>query len=320
MKVLVTLFMLCSLFALLLGITACDAPSSVTTDLPGTSSPVTTPLQSTAPATATTTPANSTTITTTAKTDPVVTPVSEVINVNTALKRAVFTSEEGQRLPYRLFLPADYNESYAYPVVLFLHGAGERGSDNSSHLKNVVQKLFDDPSSPFYQCILICPQCPSEAQWVDTPWSNGNYFVNRTPLSKPLGAALELLDSLMETYSINPARQYVMGISMGGFGTWDLLMRYPDRFAAAIPICGGADTSYADELVNIPIQTFHDSTDTIVPYSGTSLMVKAIERAGGELITFTTTNQYGHGVWDAAVETEGLFDWLFSQRKDSLTS
>ena len=269
--------------------------------------------------TTTTTEQTTTTTTTTQpqKKDPEVNAVSSVINIYKSFKAKTFESSEGKTLPYRLYLPAKYSEEYTYPVVLFLHGAGERGNDNSSQLKNVVQKLFNDKSSPFYQCIVVCPQCPSGEQWVNTPWANGNYRMGKIGISDALSAAVELMDSLLNEYSINPDRQYVMGISMGGFGTWDLVMRYPDRFAAAIPICGGADPSQASRIKNVPIQTFHDNTDPTVPVAGTREMVQAIEDAGGTLITYTETSGYGHLVWDSAVETEGLFDWLFAQRKQS---
>ncbi len=250
------------------------------------------------------------------KKDPEVTAVSTIINVHNALTKSTHTDENGKTLPYRLYLPKDYSEDIAYPVMLFLHGAGERGTDNASQLNNVIQKLYNDRNSPFYQCILIVPQCPADEQWVDTPWANGNYRLDNIPMSSALTAALDLLDYVIETYSVNEARQYVMGISMGGYGTWDLLMRYPERFAAAIPICGAADRTRAASLVNVPIWTFHDSTDTVVPYSGTKIMVSAIRSAGGTVIKYTETARYGHSVWDSAVATDGLFDWLFSQRKD----
>ena len=153
-------------------------------------------------------------------------------------------------------------------------------------------------------------------QWVDTPWANGNYSVENVPISKPMTAAVELLDSIIANYSINTDRQYVTGLSMGGFGTWDLLMRFPDRFAAAIPYCGGADPSQAENLAKIPIYTFHDTTDTSVPVSGTQAVVEAIKAAGGTLIEYTETSKYGHDVWSPGSRDLSLFRWLFEQRKD----
>ena len=153
-------------------------------------------------------------------------------------------------------------------------------------------------------------------QWVDTPWANGNYSIDSVPISKPMTAAVELLDSVIGTYSINTDRQYVMGLSMGGFGTWDLIMRNPERFAAAIPFCGGADPNQAENLKNIPIWTFHDTTDPTVPVSGTQATVEAIKAAGGTLITYTETSRYAHNVWTPGSQTPALPGWLFGQRKD----
>jgi len=286
---------------------AATTPAEVTTtaSVVTTTTPITTsvPVTTTAPATSS------------KKSDPDMSPVSKIINVQTAFGKATFEASNGINLPYRIFVPEDYSTDYAYPVVLVLHGAGERGNNNTSQLSNMIPNLFKDKASPFYHAIVVAPQCPENMQWVDTPWANGNYLMKRVPISQPMTAAVELLDYIVEKYSVNPDRQYVTGLSMGGFGTWDLLMRYPDRFAAAIPYCGAGDPKQAEILKDIPIWTFHDTTDNIVPCKGTQAMVKAIQEAGGTLITYTETAKYGHDVWTPGSLTEGLFDWLFAQRK-----
>lgn len=284
-----------------------QAPTTTTTEETTTEAPVTTteaPVTTTAP------------VTTAKKPDPDMSAVSKLIDVKTAFQKESFTASNGLTLPYRIFVPADYSEDYAYPVVLLLHGAGERGTDNEKTLVNVVPNLYLQKTSPFYHAIVIVPQCPENMQWVDTPWANGNYSVKNVPISKPMTAAVELLDSIIANYSINTDRQYVTGLSMGGFGTWDLLMRFPDRFAAAIPYCGGADPSQAENLAKIPIYTFHDTTDTAVPVSGTQAVVKAIQEAGGTLITYKESTGKGHNVWNTGSQTPGLSKWLFEQRKD----
>ena len=242
--------------------------------------------------------------------------VSKLIDPQKAFKKETFAASNGINMPYRIYVPEDYNEKYAYPVVLFLHGAGERGTDNEKTLNNVIPNLYIKKTSPFYHAIVIVPQCPENMQWVDTPWANGNYSIDSVPVSKPMTAAVELLDSVIGTYSINTDRQYVMGLSMGGFGTWDLIMRNPERFAAAIPFCGGADPNQAENLKNIPIWTFHDTTDPTVPVSGTQATVEAIKAAGGTLITYTETSRYAHNVWTPGSQTPALPGWLFGQRKD----
>lgn len=287
------------------------APAATTTEATTTTPPVT----STAPVTTTEAPVT-TTSAPAKKPDPNMSAVSKLIDPKTAFKKETFAASNGLNLPYRIFVPEDYSEDYAYPVVLFFHGAGERGNDNEKQLVNVIPNLYFKKTSPFYHAIVIVPQCPEGMQWVDTPWANGSYSVDTVKISKPMTAAVELLDSVIEKYSVNTDRQYVSGLSMGGFGTWDLIMRYPDRFAAAIPYCGAADPTKAEILKNIPIWTFHDTTDTAVPVSGTQAVVKAIQEAGGTLITYKETTGLGHNVWNTGSQTPALAGWLFDQRKD----
>lgn len=306
MKHLTAVLLILVLLVFTLTVVSCGETPAETTTPEGTTESQEAPVTTTVPETTTEAPI--------VKEDPDMSPVASTVNIYNAFKSQIFTSDDGFSLPYRIFLPADYNENTAYPVLLFLHGAGERGTDNRNQLNNVIGKLYADKASPFYHTVVVVPQCPNDMQWVDTPWGNGNYVQNRIPISAPLSCAVALLDDLMTKYSINPDRQYVMGISMGGFGTWDLIMRYPERFAAAVPICGGADPTKAKLLVDMPIWTFHDSTDGIVPCSGTQLMYRALVNAKCKDVTYTETAQYGHGVWDSAVATEGLFEWMFSKR------
>ena len=326
MKKLTVILAVLALLCVILTAVSCGETVTTTTKEDTTAAPVTTqaPITTTteetttvAPVTTTEAPVTTTAPATTAKKpDPDMSAVSSLIDVTTAFKKESFTASNGLTLPYRIFVPADYSEDYAYPVVLLLHGAGERGTDNEKTLVNVVPNLYIQKTSPFYHAIVIVPQCPENMQWVDTPWANGNYSVENVPISKPMTAAVELLDSIIASYSINTDRQYVTGLSMGGFGTWDLLMRFPDRFAAAIPYCGGADPSQAENLAKIPIYTFHDTTDTSVPVSGTQAVVEAIKAAGGTLITYKETTGKGHNVWNTGSQTPGLSKWLFEQRKD----
>ena len=326
MKKLSITLALVALFCVILTAVSCgeSATTTVVTTAATTPAPAITtaeaittvpPVTSTAPVTTTAVPVT-TTSAPAKKPDPGMSAVSKLIDPQKAFKKETFAASNGINMPYRIYVPEDYNEKYAYPVVLFLHGAGERGTDNEKTLNNVIPNLYIKKTSPFYHAIVIVPQCPENMQWVDTPWANGNYSIDSVPISKPMTAAVELLDSVIGTYSINTDRQYVMGLSMGGFGTWDLIMRNPERFAAAIPFCGGADPNQAENLKNIPIWTFHDTTDPTVPVSGTQATVEAIKAAGGTLITYTETSRYAHNVWTPGSQTPALPGWLFEQRKD----
>ena len=217
-------------------------------------------------------------------------------------------------LPYRIYVPYDYDESKSYPVLTILHGAGERGNNNTSQMANMVFHLFNNAENPVWDSIVICPQCPGwPNQWVDTPWGEGDYRIDEVPESTELIAVMQLLDQVEKDYATDVNRYYVTGLSMGGFGTWDLMMRHTDRFAAAVPICGGADQTQAEKLVDKPIYTVHGSNDHDVPTSGTRVMVEAIKAAGGEKITYEELPGYSHNVWDYTGQKLEIWQWLFSQ-------
>lgn len=229
----------------------------------------------------------------------------------------VFEKKEFERngyiLKYRIYVPKNYDCGEMYPLVLFLHGAGERGDDNTLQLKNVIQVLFDDPTSPIYDSIVIVPQCPEGKMWVNADWEDGCYSIAKTEESEEMKCILGLLDECMNYYNVDPDRVYVTGISMGGFGTWDLLSRHGARFAAGMPVCGGGDPSYAKLLTRIPIRTFHGSEDGAVPVTSTRKMFAAIKREGGEKITYTELDGWDHGIWDHVYSDRDNIDWLFSQ-------
>ena len=229
-------------------------------------------------------------------------------------KAKTFKASDRTQLPYRIYVPSNYDPAKEYPVLLFLHGAGERGNDNTNHMKHVVGNLFNQKNSPVMDAIVICPQCPNDNQWVDTPWANGSYSTTSVKQSNESKAVMELLDKVAATYSTDTDRYYVMGISMGGFGTWDLLMRAPDKFAAGVPICGGADPSMAKTLKNVPIYTTHSSDDPVVPISGTREMVEALQTAGSTVIRYDEVNGKGHEVWKSFSEQTEVLEWLFSQK------
>lgn len=234
---------------------------------------------------------------------------SASVNVYSDSKAEFFVNGEDILL-YRLVLPEDYNSNNTYPLILFLHGAGERGSDNTKQLNNCVQNIAN--SAP--NAIIVAPQCTEGNQWVDTPWSNVSYSTDTVAESNELQMVMMLLEKLKKEYSVDKDRIYVSGISMGGFGTWDLITRHPNTFAAAIPVCGGADSSKAEVVKDIPIYTFHGESDWDVPVAGTRAMVEAIKTAGGNKITYTEYAGRGHNIWDDAFATTGLFDNLFKHK------
>lgn len=230
------------------------------------------------------------------------------LDINESEKR-VFENEH-TTLPYRLIMPENYDASKEYPMLLFLHGAGERGSDNELQFANSVQSIAD--SLP--ECIIVVPQCPENEQWVDTPWADGAYSIDEVPESNELTAVMELLDSLQDELSIDADRIYASGLSMGGFGAWDLMMRHNDYFAAGILVCGGGDLSQAEALKDTPLFVFHGSVDTVVPVSGSRDVVQAIKDAGGELVTYVEYKDESHWIWNKAFAHDGLFEQLLTHK------
>ena len=222
-------------------------------------------------------------------------------------------------LPYRLYIPASYDETREYPLLLFLHGAGERGDDNLQPVITYagLDSFFDEEDDPAREAIVLIPQCPVGDMWVDVDASEkGMYSIESVPESAAMSAVLKLIKFTVSDLSVDTARIYAMGMSMGGYGTWDILARHTDLLAAAVPICGGCDVSCAEAIKEIPIRTFHGALDPIVPPDGTRAMAAALEGAGAADFSYTEYADGMHDIWNRAMQTEGLDDWLFAQKKE----
>lgn len=237
------------------------------------------------------------------------------------MQKLTYTDEDGTTLPYRLYVPDDYDSKKDYPLLLFLHGAGERGNDNKKHIEvnNGIIRRIISSDNPEYDCIIVAPQCAENSQWVDTDWSKGSYDQSKVAMSKYLKATHSLLNELQKNYSIDSRRLYITGISMGGYGTWDYITRYPDLFAAAIPICGAGDPTKAEAIKTMPIWAFHGDADGVVPVQGSRDMVEALEELDSP-IRYTEYQGVGHDCWNNAYEEPELLSWLFDQVKPELVS
>ena len=228
----------------------------------------------------------------------------------------MFTGKNGNIMPYRILIPADYNPEITYPLVLCLHGASGRGIDNKCQCR--ASKAFLSLSSPDvqkrYPSFLLTPQCPKEKQWVDIPWKKGSYSISEVHVSEQMELVLEILYSIKKEFSIDPARIYVTGQSMGGYGTWDIILRNPDLFAAAVPVCGAGDPAQAERIAFLPIWAFHGDKDKRVPANGSREMYAALKRFGGN-IRYTKYPGFGHDALAISWMEEGLIPWLFKQHK-----
>lgn len=226
-----------------------------------------------------------------------------------------FPTTEGNVLPYRMLLPMDMEEGDTYPLVVFLHGAGERGDDNVRQLAHIARHFEDSAIRVDHRAYVIFPQVPQD-QW----WSGGKWDRESVSLAlhhqtgEYLAAVMHLVDSLQTYDPIDPNRIYLGGLSMGGFGTWDALARWPERFAAAFPICGAGDPTRATLMKDVPIWVFHGDADPVVPVACSRVMVEALREAGAQVI-YTEFDGVGHDSWSPAFETRHLIDWIFAQSK-----
>ncbi|HBG27788.1 MAG TPA: phospholipase [Phycisphaerales bacterium] len=226
----------------------------------------------------------------------------------------IFTCSNTVKMNYRFLKPITVDLNEKYPLVLFLHGSGERGTDNEKQLNLGVWKFACEDMQTRYPCFVIAPQCPQECKWVDVDWEADWHSMPENP-SKYMKAVLELVDNMMTQYPIDKQRIYVTGVSMGGFGTWDLIQRRPKFFAAAVPLCGGGDMNCAPDLKDVPIWAFHNKGDDSVKSKRSRDMVEAIKRAGGHPI-YTEYNVNNHNCWDAAYDDRDMYKWMFSQFRE----
>ena len=211
-------------------------------------------------------------------------------------------------LPYRLLTPRNVESNTTYPLVIFLHGAGERGNDNEKNIKHIKDLFTNNGNRQKYPCFVIAPQCAKNEKWI--PAYNAQF--SEKP-AMPLKLFIDLLEKILKEYPIDQTRIYVTGLSMGGYGTWDLIARYPHKFAAAVPICGGGDEKTAQAIKHIPIWAFHGATDPLVKPERSRLMIKALQDAGASP-GYTEYPDVDHPSWIYAYQESYLMVWMFRQK------
>lgn len=225
-------------------------------------------------------------------------------------------------LPYRVYYPSDYSteSEKTYPLFFFLHGHGECGIDNEQQIRvlgkehRLINMILERDDT-----IIVAPQCPCSPlhEWVPLfhKWETGSREALTEEPTIGLAAASELLSLFLASGKIDLNRVYAGGISMGGYGIWELITRRPEVFAACIPVCGAGIPSLASRLVDIAIWAFHGDRDNTVPPSGSRDMYEAILAAGGTKARYTELPGVWHDSWIKAYKTEGLVDWLYEQHK-----
>jgi predicted peptidase len=219
----------------------------------------------------------------------------------------VFKDPAGLALNYRWFAPADYRSRTNVPLVVFLHGAAGLGDDNQRQFNggNEVPPLAltADHAQQRFPSFVLAPQCPRGESWTGP----GKHPARRIEL------LMALLKTLPREFPLDPQRIYLVGVSMGGNGVWDVAARFPDRFAAVVPICGSGDPRKAERLTRLPIWCFHGAEDPLIPVSYARSMIAAIREAGGRP-RYTEYPKVGHDSYRRAFQEPELLPWLFRQR------
>ncbi|GAB3420453.1 carboxylesterase family protein [Niabella aquatica] len=222
-------------------------------------------------------------------------------------------------LPYRLLLPDNYDPHKKYPLVIFLHGAGERGNDNEKQLTHGAALFLKNENRAQFPAIVVFPQCSQRSFWSNVKITGAgkdrsfDFTAGGTP-TFPMQLVMELTRQLFDKYNVQRKKVYVMGLSMGGMGTFELVNRMPQTFAAAIPICGGASTATAPNLKSVKWWVFHGAKDDVVPPKYSEEMVAAMKKNKVNVM-FTLYPDANHNSWDAAFAEPGLLNWLFSQQR-----
>jgi predicted peptidase len=243
--------------------------------------------------------------------------VASILAASTALaaepEAREWKAPDGTVVKYRWSAPETLEPGKTYPLVLFLHGAGERGDDNKAQLKHGVIPILDGAKKLNEPCFLLAPQCPADQWWAPINREHMRLLAAGAP-NPLLESVLALVDETMKTQPVDAKRFYVTGISMGGYATWDLLGRVPGKITAAVPICGGGDPSLAEKFKDVPLHAFHGEADPVVPVRTTREMIAALEKAGGNpKATYYPGVQ--HDSWTQTYNDPEVIRWMFGQKQ-----
>ena len=223
-------------------------------------------------------------------------------------------------MPYRILLPQNLDASKTYPVVFFLHGRGERGSNNESQLKYAGQLFLKPEVRKNYAAIVVFPQCSTDGYWsnawrtYDETKKEGFTFLPDGEPTKDMRMLQQLVKYVLEAYPANKEQVYVGGLSMGGMGTFEIVRRNPNLFAAAFPIAGGANPATAGSIKRVAWWIFHGAKDDVVYPSYSQAMFEALRKEGAS-IRFVLYPEANHNSWDAALAEPELLSWLFSKHR-----
>ena len=229
----------------------------------------------------------------------------------------LFMSSQGDTIRYRELVPSTESGKKKYPLVLFLHGAGERGSDNLKQMTHGAQMFLNPVNREKYPAYVVMPQCPESGYWA-YKGRPASFVPSEMPLGEPITPVFtgvkELLDTYLSRPDVDKKRIYIIGLSMGAMGTYDMVSRFPEVFAAAIPVCGIVNPDRLAKAKEVSFRIFHGDADNVVPVEGSREAYKALKKAGAkvEYIEYPGCN---HGSWNPAFNEPDFMQWLFRQKK-----
>lgn len=233
-----------------------------------------------------------------------------------------FISPQGDTLLYRILYPKSYDASQDYPLILFLHGAGERGNDNEKQLTHGADLFLKPENRTKFPAIVVFPQCPEDKYWIDISIrsklggkGDPDFIESIKSPSEELALVDELMDEIIQDEGVDKDKVYIMGLSMGGFGTFETLARWPEKYAAAVGICGGGNISltknYADQT---SLWITHGAQDDVVPVSLSRRLYQALKEQGAD-VRYTEFPEANHNAWDPTFAMSELLPWLFSHSR-----
>lgn len=235
-------------------------------------------------------------------------------------KAHIYTNEKSDTLLYRLLSPQDDLQAKKMPLVIFLHGAGERGSDNIKQLTHGASIFLNEENRKQFPAFVVFPQCPESDYWASVKVDRSQMplqldFNYERPLTKSLQLVVSLIHKLMDEKPIDPKRIYVVGLSMGGMGTFEIIHHNPELFAAAMPICGGGDAlQFNKRAASMPLWLFHGDADGVVKVEHSRAMVNRIRKYNKD-VRYTEYKGVNHNSWDYAFKEPDFLSWLFDKRK-----
>ena len=241
------------------------------------------------------------------------------LKANDKYAKEVFHSSVGDSIGYRILIPQDYNAKKKYPVILFLHGAGERGYDNELQLTHGSDLFTKEENLNNYPAIVIFPQCRPNSNWATFSINNikDSRFdgVYKWP-SRDQELVMELFNYIVNNMSVDKSRLYIMGLSMGAFGTYEILARHPHIFAAAVPICGGGNLDVVNRYAKqTALWITHGDDDQVVPVEYSQKLYNELKNHGSD-VKYTEYKDVGHDSWTNTFNEPELLKWLFSKQRD----